>query len=75
MKNIYRVEAKVYEENNIDYGFIIADSYKDAMEQILGGYYSEDEVEFITLKYVTDNAIVLVDNKEVADLVEEGMNY
>jgi len=74
MKNIYRVETKNYEENNIDYGFIIADNYKDAMEQAME-YYGENETEFITLKYITDNAIVSVDNKDVADLIEEGMNY
>ena len=74
MKNIYRVETKGYEESNIEYGFIVADNYKNAMEQAME-YYGENETEYITLKYITDNNIILVDSKEIADLVEEGMNY
>lgn len=74
MKNIYRVEVKEYEENNVEYGFIIADSYKNAMEQAMG-YYGENETEYITLKYITDNDVLPVDSKDIADLVEEGMNY
>lgn len=73
MKNIYRAEVKEYEVDNITYGFIIADNYKDAMEQAMS-YYGEDETEYITLKYVTDNCIVIIEDKNVADLVEEGMN-
>ena len=74
MKNIYRVEAKGYEESNVEYGFIVADNYRNAMEQAME-YYGENETEYITLKYITDNNIIPVDNKEIADLVEEGMNY
>lgn len=74
MKNIYRVEVKEYEENNIEYGFIVADNYKNAMEQAMG-YYGENETEYITLKYITDNDVLPVDSKDIADLVEEGMNY
>lgn len=74
MKNIYRVEVKEYEENNIEYGFIVADNYGDAMSQAMR-YYGENETEYITLKYITDNNIIPVDSKEIADLVEEGMNY
>ena len=74
MKNIYRVEVKEYEENNVEYGFIVADNYKNAMEQAMG-YYGENETEYITLKYITDNDILPVDSKDIADLVEEGMNY
>ncbi len=74
MKNIYRVEVKEYEENNVEYGFIIADNYKNAMEQAMG-YYGENETEYITLKYITDNDVLPVDSKDIADLVEEGMNY
>ena len=74
MKNIYRVETKGYEESNVEYGFIVADNYKNAMEQAME-YYGENETEYITLKYITDNNIILVDSKEIADLVEEGMNY
>lgn len=74
MKNIYRVETKEYEESNVEYGFIIANNYKDAMEQAMG-YYGENETEYITLKYITDNDVLPVDSKEIADLVEEGMNY
>lgn len=74
MKNIYRVEVKEYEENSVEYGFIIADNYKNAMEQAMG-YYGENETEYITLKYITDNDVLPVDNKNIADLVEEGMNY
>ena len=43
---------------------------KQAME-----YYGENETEYITLKYITDNNIIPVDNKDIADLVEEGMNF
>lgn len=74
MKNIYRVETKGYEESNVEYGFIVADNYRNAMEQAME-YYGEDETEYITLKYITDNNIIPVDSKEIADLVEEGMNY
>ena len=74
MKNIYRVEVKEYEENNVEYGFIVADNYKNAMEQAMA-YYGENETEYITLKYITDNDVLPVDSKEIADLVEEGMNY
>ena len=74
MKNIYRVETKGYEESNVEYGFIVADNYRNAMEQALE-YYGENETEYITLKYITDNNIIPVDRKEIADLVEEGMNY
>lgn len=74
MKNIYRVEVKEYEENNVEYGFIIADNYENAMEQAMG-YYGENETEYITLKYITDNDVLPVDSKDIADLVEEGMNY
>ena len=74
MKNIYRVETKGYEENCVEYGFIVADNYRNAMEQAME-YYGENETEYITLKYITDNNIIPVDNKEIADLVEEGMNY
>ena len=74
MKNIYRVETKGYEENSVEYGFIVADNYRNAMEQAME-YYGENETEYITLKYITDNNIIPVDNKEIADLVEEGMNY
>lgn len=74
MKNIYRVETKGYEEGNVEYGFIVADNYRNAMEQAME-YYGENETEYITLKYITDNNIIPVDNKEIADLVEEGMNY
>ena len=74
MKNIYRVETKGYEESNVEYGFIVADNYRNAMEQAIE-YYGENETEYITLKYITDNNIIPVDNKEIADLVEEGMNY
>ena len=74
MKNIYRVETKGYEESNVEYGFIVADSYRNAMEQAME-YYGENETEYITLKYITDNNIIPVDCKEIADLVEEGMNY
>ena len=74
MKNIYRVETKGYEESNAEYGFIVADNYKDAMKQAIE-YYGESETEYITLKYITDNNIIPVDNKEIADLVEKGMNY
>ena len=74
MKNIYRVEVKEYEENNVEYGFIVADNYKNAMEQAMG-YYGENETEYITLKYITDNDVLPVDSKNIADLVEEGMNY
>ena len=74
MKNIYRVEVKEYEENNVEYGFIVADNYKNAMEQAMG-YYGENETEYITLKYITDNDVLPVDSKDIADLVEEGMNY
>ena len=74
MKNIYRVETKGYEESNGDYGFIVADNYRNAMEQAME-YYGENETEYITLKYITDNNIIPVDRKEIADLVEEGMNY
>lgn len=74
MKNIYRVETKGYEESHIEYGFIVADNYKNAMEQAME-YYGENETEYITLKYITDNNIIPVDSKEIADLVEEGMNY
>ena len=44
------------------------------MEQAME-YYGENETEYITLKYITDNNIIPVDSKEIADLVEEGMNY
>ena len=74
MKNIYRVETKGYEESNVEYGFIVADNYRNAMEQAME-YYGENETEYITLKYITDNNISPVDSKEIADLVEEGMNY
>lgn len=74
MKNIYRVEVKEYEVNNIEYGFIVADNYEDAIEQAME-YYGENETEYITLKYITDNSILPIDNKDIADLVEEGMNY
>lgn len=74
MKNIYRVETKGYEESNVEYGFIVADSYGDAMSQAMR-YYGENETEYITLKYITDNDVLPVDSKEIADLVEEGMNY
>ena len=74
MKNIYRVETKGYEESNVEYGFIVADNYRNAMEQAME-YYGENEIEYITLKYITDNNIIPVDSKEIADLVEEGMNY
>ena len=74
MKNIYRVETKGYEEGNVEYGFIVADNYRNAMEQAME-YYGENETEYITLKYITDNNIIPVDSKEIADLVEEGMNY
>ena len=74
MKNIYRVETKGYEESSVEYGFIVADNYRNAMEQAME-YYGENETEYITLKYITDNNIIPVDNKEIADLVEEGMNY
>ncbi len=74
MKNIYRVEVKEYEVNNIEYGFIVADNYKDAIEQAME-YYGENETEYITLKYITDNSILSINNKDIADLVEEGMNY
>lgn len=74
MKNIYRVETKEYEESNVEYGFIIADNYKDAMEQAME-YYGENETEYITLKYIADNDVLPVDSKEIADLVEEGLNY
>ena len=74
MKNIYRVETKGYEESSVEYGFIVADNYRNAMEQAME-YYGENETEYITLKYITDNNIIPVDSKEIADLVEEGMNY
>ena len=74
MKNIYRVETKEYEESNVEYGFIVADNYRNAMEQAME-YYGENETEYITLKYITDNNIIPVDSKEIADLVEEGMDY
>ena len=74
MKNIYRVETKGYEESNVEYGFIVADNYRNAMERAME-YYGENETEYITLKYITDNNIIPVDNKEIADLVEKGMNY
>ena len=74
MKNIYRVETRGYEESNVEYGFIVADNYRNAMEQAME-YYGENETEYITLKYITDNNIIPVDNKEIADLVEKGMNY
>ena len=74
MKNIYRVETKGYEESNIEYGFIVADNYRNAMEQAME-YYGENETEYITLKYITDNDVLPVDSKEIADLVEKGMNY
>ena len=74
MKNIYRVETKVYEESSVEYGFIVADNYRNAMEQAME-YYGENETEYITLKYITDNNIIPVDSKEIADLIEEGMNY
>lgn len=74
MKNIYRVETKGYEESNVEYGFIVAENYRNAMEQAME-YYGENETEYITLKYITDNNIIPVDSKEIADLVEEGMNY
>ena len=73
MKNIYRVETKGY-EGNVEYGFIVADNYRNAMEQAME-YYGENETEYITLKYITDNNIIPVDSKEIADLVEKGMNY
>lgn len=74
MKNIYRVEAKEYEQDYVEYGFIIADSYGDAMSQAMK-YYGENETEYITLKYITDNDVLSVDSKEIADLVEKGINY
>lgn len=74
MKNIYRVKTKGYEESNVEYGFIVADNYRNAMEQAME-YYGENETEYITLKYITDNNIIPVDSKEIADLVEEGMNF
>lgn len=74
MKNIYRVETKGYEESSVEYGFIVADNYRNAMEQAME-YYGENETEYITLKYITDNNIIPVDSKEIADLIEEGMNY
>ena len=74
MKNINRVETKGYEESNVEYGFIIADNYKDAMKQAME-YYGENETEYITLKYITDNNIIPVYSKEIVDLVEKGMNY
>lgn len=74
MKNIYRVEAKEYEQDYVEYGFIIADSYGDAMSQAMK-YYGENETEYITLKYITDNDVLPVDSKEIADLVEKGINY
>ena len=74
MKNIYRVETKGYEESNVEYGFIVADNYRNAMEQAME-YYGENETEYITLKYITDNDVLPVDSKEIADLVEKGMNY
>ena len=74
MKNIYRVETKGYEESNVEYGFIVADNYKNAMEQAME-YYGENETEYITLKYITDNDVLPIDSKEIADLVEKGINY
>ena len=74
MKNIYRVETKGYEESNVEYGFIVADNYKNAMKQAME-YYGENETEYITLKYITDNDVLPVYSKEIADLVEKGMNY
>ena len=74
MKNIYRVETKGYEESNVEYGFIVADNYRNAMEQAME-YYGENETEYITLKYITDNNIIPVYSKEITDLVEKGMNY
>ena len=74
MKNIYRAETKGYEESNVEYGFIVADNYKDAMKQAME-YYGEKETEYITLKYITDNDIISINSKEIADLIEKGMNY
>ena len=74
MKNIYRVETKGYEESNVEYGFIVADNYRNAMEQAME-YYGENETEYITLKYNTYNKIIPLDSKEIAELVEERMNF
>ena len=57
MKNIYRVETKGYEESNVEYGFIVADSYRNAMEQAME-YYGENETEYITLKYITQSRLI-----------------
>lgn len=71
--NIYRVETKDYESDEMNYGFVVAEDYKHAMEQALD-YYVENETEYITIKYISDYSVLIVKNKEFADEIEEWCN-
>lgn len=53
-----------YEERD-EYGFISANNFIHAMEQI-SGYYRDDLIS-VDIQYVGDTGMITIDNKEIAE--------
>ena len=53
-----------YEERD-EYGFVSANNFIHAMEQIFG-YYRDDLIS-VDIQYVGDTGMITIDNKEIAE--------
>ena len=53
-----------YEERD-EYGFVSANNFIHAMEQI-SGYYRDDLIS-VDIQYVGDTGMITIDNKEIAE--------
>ena len=53
-----------YEERD-EYGFVSANDFIHAMEQI-SGYYRDDLIS-VDIQYVGDTGMITIDNKEIAE--------
>lgn len=69
----FSYEIKYWNESNMieNYGFVYGENYLDAMKYLLE-YYGTDEIDSVTLSFVTDE-LISTDNKEAFKHFQEAL--
>lgn len=75
-KNMYKFIVKYVDIDN-DYkeiterGFLIAEKYAAAVEQLVE-YFGEDDIVSFSIEYVTDHSVIIIPTEEMITEVMEG---
>ena len=75
-KNMYKFIVKYVDIDN-DYkeiterGFLIAEKYAGAVEQLVE-YFGEDDIVSFSIEYVTDHSVIIIPTEEMITEVMEG---